>query len=575
MLVSRPLDRQCQSLFRWIVTVVATAAVVLCPGVGVAAAAQVAAIEGTNGAAVPELEWGACAAESPEEEEFLRAYRCTTVEVPLSYRDPSGQSVELALGLLPASDPEHKIGTLFWNPGGPGGSGRIPPPFSAALHARFDIVGFDPRGVGASTQLRCFQSNEQARELLAWDFPITPAQERRVIELTRRATELCAENGGPLLGHVSTANVARDLDLLRQAVGDERLTYLGFSYGTHIGEVYANLFPSKVRALTLDGVVDPIEWTTGYQPADAFVPHWYRTGNFVGSDQALTTFLNACALDARCAFREPGVDLRGKYDRLLARLRRRPVDIRLPDGTPITINYQTAVYGTLGELYDPYVYAELADILQSVYVATEHPTAVPARVGARLMRAVQRARHAPLVGLLDEPDEPYLGNEAGSAVECADANDPSDPWVFPRYARRADRRAYPFGSPWVYFGLHCATWPVSDPDRYTGPWNRPTSNPLLLIGNRLGDPATPYEDAQRTAEHVLADARLLTLDAPGHVAFPYSGCVARAVERYLIDIHLPAAGTVCPPDAGPFDPPPESSPSTQRLRDTTWLAPSR
>src|SRR3954447_24523979 len=365
MFVSRQRAPHGRSLLWRTAMLATTVAVAMAAEVGVAAAAEVAAIEGTNGADVPELAWGACPASSAEEEEFLRDYRCTTVEVPLSYRDPSGQSLALALGLLPASDPQHKIGTLFWNPGGPGGSGRIPPAFSAALHERFDIVGFDPRGVGASTQLQCFESNEQAIELLLWDFPITLAQERRVIDLTRRATELCAQNGGPLLGHVSTANVARDLDLLRQAVGDRQLTYLGFSYGTHVGEVYANLFPDRVRALTLDGVLDPIEWTTGYQPADAFVPQWYRTGNFVGTEQALTTFLTECARDIRCKFREAGVDLRRKYDRLLERLRRRSVEIRLPDGRPVRVNYQTAVSITLGVLYDPFGFSDLGEFLQS------------------------------------------------------------------------------------------------------------------------------------------------------------------------------------------------------------------
>src|SRR4051795_4020214 len=256
-------------------------------------------IPGTNGAPVPVLDWGTCPAATPEEEQFLRPYRCATAEVPLSYRDPSGQSVELAVGLLPAAEPEHKLGTLFWNPGGPGGSGRIPPPFTDELHARFDIVGFDPRGVAASTPLQCFASNEQAFRLLGWDFPITLAQEQRVIRLTARASQLCARNGGPLLEHMATGNVARDLDLLRQAVGDEQLSYIGFSYGTHLGEVYANLFPERIRAMTLDAVLDPVEWTTGDSPADALAPFSYRVGSYRGADQALSTFLAACAGDAR------------------------------------------------------------------------------------------------------------------------------------------------------------------------------------------------------------------------------------------------------------------------------------
>ena len=138
------------------------------------------------------------------------------------------------------------------------------------------------------------------------------------MQRTARGTEVCARNGGPILAHMSTANVARDLDLLRQAVGDRQLTYLGYSYGTAIGSYYANLFPDNVRALTLDAVIDPVEWTTGRTPAEAQQPVEYRLGSFHGAAQALTTFLSECARDTRCAFREPGVDLRAKYDRMLS-----------------------------------------------------------------------------------------------------------------------------------------------------------------------------------------------------------------------------------------------------------------
>jgi pimeloyl-ACP methyl ester carboxylesterase len=545
--------RSCRSgaVRRRIALLATTLVALACPGAAVAQG-----IPGTNGAPVPPLDWGSCPASSPEEEEFLLPYRCTTVEVPLSYRDPDGQSVELALGLLPAGDPAHKLGTLFWNPGGPGGSGRIPPRFSDALHARFDIVGFDPRGVAASTPLECFSSNEQAIRLLGWEFPITLAQEQRVIRLSRRAAALCDRNAGPLLEHMTTANVARDLDLLRQAVGDDRLTYIGFSYGTHLGEVYANLFGDRVGAMTLDAVLDPVEWTTGTNPAQPFS---YRLGSHRGTDQAFSTFLAACAADSRCAFREPGVDLRRKYNRLLARIRREPVVIVDPEGNPFTVNYQALVYFTLGSLYDPAASTDLANGLQELYDATEQrvgrPGRAQARVPARVHAAVLRAQRPP--GWQSVPaDEPYFGLEWGPAVYCTDSTNPSNPYEWPRYARRADHQAYPFGSPWVYLSLPCAVWPASDPDRYTGPWNRPTANPLLLVGNRLGDPATPYEGASRTANTLLANARLLTVDTFGHTAFLQSQCVVSAIERYTIDNQLPAVGTTCQPDRGPFDPQP-------------------
>jgi pimeloyl-ACP methyl ester carboxylesterase len=551
MFVSHRRRRESFAALRRLALLVVALVALACPG-----AALADAIPGTGGAAVPTLEWGGCPASSPEEAQFLRPYRCTTVEVPLSYRDPSGQSVELALGLLPAGDPAHKLGTLFWNPGGPGGSGRIPPSFSDVLHARFDIVGFDPRGVAASTPLQCFSGNEQAFRLLGWDFPITLAQEQRVIGLSRRAGALCARNGGPLLEHMTTANVARDLDLLRQAVGDAQLNYIGFSYGTHLGAVYANLFPDRVRALALDAVLDPVEWTTGTNPAEPFS---YRLGSFRGAAQALSTFLAACAADSRCAFREAGVDLRVKYHRLLARIRREPLVIVDPNGEPFTVNYQVLVEFTLGSLYDPSSSTDLADALQTVYAATEqraaHPQRTQARVRARVRAALLRGRRPP--GWQTVPqDEPYAGLEWAPAVYCSDSTNPSNPYDWPRYARRADRQGYPFGSPWVYASLPCATWPASDPDRYTGPWNRRTASPLLLVANRLGDPATPYEGAKHTADTLLADARLLTVNTFGHAAFLQSGCVVRAIERYMIDKQLPAVGTTCEPDRGPFDPVP-------------------
>lgn len=522
-------------------------------------------VAGTNGAPVPTLEWGTCPAATPQEAEFLKDYQCTSAKVPLSYRDPRGPSVTLALARLPAADPAHRLGTLFWNPGGPGGSGRIPPVFSQELHERFDLVGFDPRGVAASTPLRCFETNQEALEVFGWSFPITLAQERDVIELTRWGTRRCAEHGGPILEHMATANVARDLDLLRQAVGDEQLSYLGFSYGTHLGEVYANLFPDRVRALALDSVVDPVQWTTGRTPREASVPVFLRLGSHEGAYVALLRFLHACRNDVRCAFREGDRDLLAKYDALVARVRRRPVEIILANGQPAEVTYQVVVGVTLLELYDPSNSTELAGMLQDVYLAAE-PGSAPVGRQLKLDRMIALARTR--LGLQPPTDEPYLGIEARSAVLCTDSEQASDPWVWPRYARLADRAAPYFGSLWSYISLPCATWPARDADRYAGPWNRRPAHPLLLIGNRQGDPATPYQNAVSTARE-LAGARLLTLNSFfGHIALIQSQCVVDAVERYLIDLRLPPRGAVCQPDRRPFDPLPSFTPDRQRLQQT-------
>jgi pimeloyl-ACP methyl ester carboxylesterase len=513
------------------------------PTAATAAPVTTDGIVGTNGAPVPALEWGPCPAATPEEEQALADYECSVAEVPLSYRDPDGQSIELALGRLPAADQSRKLGSLFWNPGGPGGPGRIPFIFSEALHERFDLVGFDPRGIAASTPLRCFGSNEQAIQLFGLEFPITLAQERVFIRANAQGTRLCAQNGGPILEHMSTVNVARDLDLLRQAVGDEQLTFLGYSYGTAVGAYYANLFPDNVRALTLDGVIDPAEWSSSSRTA----PIEFRLGAFFGANRALNSFLAACAADQRCVFRESRIDLRRKYDRLLARLRRAPVEV-VVQGEPLLVNYQAAVYMTLGSLYFAPGSQFLADFLQAVWVATGKPAAQAARTAGKLRAGLKPTRQAGV-----RQDEPYFGLEWFPAVECTDSVNPTNPFLWPVFARLADRLAGPFGRPWVYSSQPCATWPAKDPDRYAGPWNRRT-NPILLIGNSQGDPATPYEDAQST-ERLLANARLLTLDSFGHTAQGgLSRCIDDAVDRYLIDLKLPPPGLVCEPDLGPFDP---------------------
>jgi pimeloyl-ACP methyl ester carboxylesterase len=222
---------------------------------------------GTGSAAVPRLDWGSCAAEG----EGLEAFQCATAVVPLDYDRPKGRQITVALARLPAADPSRKIGSLFLNPGGPGGSGvdfllgAGPFLYSDEVRARFDLVGFDPRGIIRSTPLRCFDSLEEAEAAFftPFQFPVTRAEERLWIQTDRAVARACAERGGPILDHMSTANVARDMDLLRRAVGDAKLTYAGYSYGSYLGSTYANLFPTKVRALVVDGVLDPVAWSTG------------------------------------------------------------------------------------------------------------------------------------------------------------------------------------------------------------------------------------------------------------------------------------------------------------------------
>ena len=474
-----------------------------------------------------EVAWeDACPAGSPS------GYQCGHLDVPLSYQDPRGAKIRIAVSKLPATEPWHRVGTIFSNPGGPGNPGRFAPVLTPELHKRFDIVGFDPRGIGASTQMHCFTDPSQVAPLarIVGQFPMSPEEEQRHFQDTKAVTDLCEQNAGPLANHLSTATIAQDLDRLREAFGERKLRYYGLSYGTYLAEVYANLFPGRAGSLALDAVDDPVNWTTGYRPSDVQVPMSVRLGAFRDAQHALKSFLSACASDARCAFHEPGVDLVAKYNAILDRLEAGPLTILDPAGAPRRVTYPNAISQVHNGLTDAANSPALAEFLE----ALTHPVSTP---------PVPPSGGMPDMATIDS----LL---AGGATVCSDGANPHDPTVWPGFARMADAQGRGFGSNDTYKTMPCATWKVSDVDRYTGPWNRPTA-PVLLISNVQGDPETPYEGAQRT-ERLLGNARLLSLDTFGHGSRGKSACIDSALDRYFLKGALPSAGTVCKPDAGPF-----------------------
>jgi pimeloyl-ACP methyl ester carboxylesterase len=467
------------------------------------AAASVVALSAPAAVASPAgIVWeGSCTA----------GYECGHLDVPLSYQDPSAGSASIAVGRLPATDQARKLGTIFYNPGGPGSSGRFAPALTPFLHERYDIVGFDPRGVGASSKIHCFTDPSQLEVLqrALGTFPLTRAAEQQQITDTRTITDLCEQNASPLANHLSTGTIARDLDRLRAAFGEPKLRYYGKSYGTFLGETYANLFPARVGSLAFDAVDDPVRWSTGPGPMS------YRLQGFADAARAFQSFLDACA--ARCAF---------DYSAILDRLTAAPITVTDTAGKQVTVTYQSAIARIHNYLTD----AQAAPQLAAFLTALANPASpAPASAGA-------------------PPDiDSLLG---GGATLCSDAENPHDPAVWWNYARRADQIGRGFGPYDVYKTLPCATWDLADTGRYTGPWNHPTA-PILLLANRQGDLETPYAGAQRT-ERLLANARLLTLDAYGHGSRGKSACIDAALDRYFGTGAVPAPGTVCAPDRGPF-----------------------
>ena len=475
---------------------------------------------------VPRLAWQDCG----------DGFDCATARVPLDYDEPTGRAIELALIRLPATDQVHRIGSLFVNPGGPGNSGvqfvreAARATYPAEVRARFDIVGFDPRGVAASTPVRCFANDSDRQQFFA-DYNVLPvtgtelaAQVDKAVDLARR----CQARVGWLLPHLSTANVARDLDLLRKAVGDTRLSYIGYSYGTYLGATYANLFPNKVRALALDANSDPPAYATGPRLSVPFV----RINAHIAASDTLQQFFALCAqAGAQCAFADGG-NPEQKFATLAQRLKAMP--LTLPDGQ--RVGYPELVDGTLQTLYRAADWAAGAATLQQLYVITS-PTA--------------RSTTVPLSTSASKDPPSENVQEALFANACSDTRNPSDPFAYSELAARADRRAPYVGAFWTYLTLPCAVWPARDTDRYIGPWRVHTAHPALVLNPRY-DPAADHSNAVHMTE-LLAGSRLVTVEGWGHtVRDTHSACADAILERYLLDQTLPPTGATCAPGIVPF-----------------------
>jgi pimeloyl-ACP methyl ester carboxylesterase len=481
-----------------------------------------------GGPPVPTLDWTDCG----------DGFQCATAVVPLDYQHPRGETIELALIRKPALDQANRIGSLFLNPGGPGGSGidmvrGAPEPAFHAV-ARFDVVGFDPRGVGASRPaIDCGVPSDATEILFERPQTIDPA----AFEAEARAYgNACLANNPTLLPHVSTANVARDLDLLRAAVGDERLNFLGFSYGSVIGATYATLFPGRARAMVIDSPLD----VQGYydQPVEI------RREQGAGFENALDRFFMACAAagDA-CGF--GGADPELAFDRLLARLNREPLPSTDP-AVPFPVNGDLILAAALSTMYDTSFWPPFAAALV----------------------AAEAGDPGPMLQYLSANDAGF-GNDATVAVWSVDQR--FDRRVDPYFANGEHAYALLDHFWWDtgYRDLFHAVWPVEDRGAFRGDIENPTdANPILVIGVTY-DPATPYIGAERlTAD--LGNARLLTYEGDGHGALTsLDPCLWSYFVAFLNDLTLPPEGTTCVDPRAPF--PSAAGRSTSSAQAEPWL----
>ncbi len=478
----------------------------------------------------PRLAWSAC----------FEIAECATVKLPLDYDRPRGATTEVGVLRVKARDQANRIGSLFVNPGGPGLSATeyalaTPRFMSDELLDRFDIVGVDPRGIGSSRNVRCFASAEdQAPAAAGLDelFPVTRAEKRAYVKGAEQYGKACSTTGRPLTGAMSTTEVARDHDVLRRAVGDERLTYLGGSYGSVLGQYYANMFPDRFRALAIDGVINARAWVGNTrQILDE------RINSSGGASRTLTEILRRCdrAGEKSCPFAA------GDPVRTFATITRKL------KAKPLVIGDQTITY---------------ADFIRDVHLAMYWPTA-DARVTtfAAEIRAALDGDATALLRRLEKPavggpgeDGPYEnGYEAIFGVMCADGRFPAKAAHWPA-AVAAREKAAPYfgGSALAWKDTTCAssTWTVRDEDAYTGPFDRRTAAPVLVVGS-FWDPATNYAGAVSTSRQ-MPNSRLLSSDNWGHTAYALSACATAAIDAYLLTGKPPARDTACADAPEPF-----------------------
>jgi pimeloyl-ACP methyl ester carboxylesterase len=453
----------------------------------------------------PPLAWRPCGG----------SIQCATLTVPVDYAHPANATLSISLVRAPALDPAQRIGSLVINPGGPGEAGtqllgRDLSVLAPAVRQRFDVIEMDPRGVGNSGGLHCSAADAGASDASAGPapdpIPVTPAAQDALVAADRGYAQACAQAAGPLLGYIGTTDVARDLEQLRKAVGDDRLTFLGMSYGSLLGETYADLFPTHVRAMVLDGVIDSSLPSFELWMAQA-----------VGFQQQLDAFFSWCGTG--CAWR-PGIALPDALDRLTQRVRAQP----LPAGGGSTVGVSELYSALFSRLYSSSRWSSLAAALG----------------------AAERGDGGPVLALarsyLGETPGATINDDASSAINCLDHPVDADLSHYGALATQAAARSRAFGPYLAWAGVMCATW-LAPPTRQPHAVRAPGAPPILVVGT-TSDPATPYPWAQSVAS-ALEHGVLLTRRGTGHVAMLSSSCVRTAVGSYLVTGAPPAAGTTC------------------------------
>ncbi|WP_148573771.1 alpha/beta hydrolase [Nocardioides caldifontis] len=451
--------------------------------------------------------------QQPEWRECRSDMECTEVEVPIDYEDPFGESITLSVLRVPATDQDARVGSLLVNPGGPGGSGvdyaaSAEVFFGDRVRAAFDIVGFDPRGVGESTPVDCV-SDQALDEYVASDpDPESTQEAEEVLDGLRRMGQGCLDMSGNLARHMSTEEAARDMDVLRAVLGQEQLAYFGASYGTYLGAWYADLFPDRVGRMVLDGAIDP---QAGEVEASLIQAEGFET--------ALRAYIGACVDGGDCFLGDTVDEGAERIQQFLEELDASPI----PGSGDRQLTEGLAVLGIWAPLYNESSWPSLDEALKTGFAGD----------GRFLMLLAD--------AYVSRGPEGYVNNstEALYAVNCSDPGEDISLADAEKEIERFEEVSPTFGRGFAYGLAACSAWPVDGPTEQE-PLDAPGSEPIMVVGTSR-DPATPLRWAEALADQ-LDSAVLVRRDGDGHTGYNAGNdCVDEAVEAYLV------SGTV-PPD---------------------------
>ncbi|MFF4545386.1 alpha/beta hydrolase [Streptomyces sp. NPDC001435] len=474
------------------------------------------------------LDWKDCPAPSPAEGgggppsplPNGGTWQCATMQAPLDWNNPKGATIGIALIRAKASgDPSKRIGSLIFNFGGPGGSGVTTlPAFGedyAKLRTRYDLVSFDPRGVGRSDPVEC-ESDAQLDEFFQQDATPDDAAERaQLLNRTKQFNRACEKNSKRVLPRVRTTDAARDMDLMRQVLGDEKLHYFGISYGTELGGVYAHLFPKNVGRAVFDGVVDPTQ-----------NPEQSSLGQARGFQLALDNFAEDCtSKTTECPIGDTPQDVKDRIAKLLRDLDKKPI----PGIFPRQLTQTAATNGIAQSLYSKDFWEYLTEGLEQAYDGD-----------GKILMLLSDSMNG-----RSENGEYSNITAANTAINCADDKPRyTDDFVEQRLPQF--RAASPLFGDFLAWGmLSCTNWAVPGAADHPDV-SAPGAAPILVVGN-TGDPATPYEGARKMVDALGKGVGVqLTYKGQGHGAYDSKNkCVQDTVNGYLLDVKVPPAGTVC------------------------------